>query len=75
MKKNILGPLIISLLIIGTSFFVLTTDFEKESDKTDTVQPKNNEPIAFCLKKDRLRDDQSDKAKWIAGKRDAGTHG
>ncbi len=48
MKTNILGPIVVSLLIIGTSFFVLTTDFEDESEKTDTIQPKNNEPITLA---------------------------
>lgn len=46
MKTNIIGPIIVSLLIIGT-VFVLTTDFEDKSDTTDTIQPKNNDPIAL----------------------------
>jgi len=43
MNKNIIGVIIISLVIIGTSFFVLTTDFENNSND-EAIPSENNNP-------------------------------
>lgn len=41
MNRNIIGAIIVSLVIIGTSFFVLTADLENNSND-ETIPSKNN---------------------------------
>lgn len=42
MKTKAIGAIIVILILIVTSFFVLTTDFEDKSDITETIPPEDN---------------------------------
>lgn len=44
MKTHIIGAIIVGFIIIGSSFFVLTTDFEDKSEINETIPPDYNPP-------------------------------